>query len=250
MKRGLVIVVLASLMMSSAMGQDEIIPPKRAAAAKVGAVAGFTTSWLFLDAGPINTFLSGAGAGPLKTSGVFMMGGSGAAYIMVVKNLRVGGAGTSGSISSSLLGSDGVRRDAKLKAGYGAVSIEYVLQIVPHLDLVGGLSIGSGGIDLELRKDNGAQASWTGEQSSLKDTPISTTGNSLRTLQGSFFIYSPSVNIEWAILGWAGVRVGVSYMGMTSPSWKVDGNYALSNVPSDVSGKGWMLNGALIIGTL
>jgi hypothetical protein len=250
MKRSLAAVLLLGVLVGSALAQDELIPPKRSSAAKVGALGGYTTGWLFLDAGPINSFLTGGGAAELSTGGVFLQGGSGAAYIMVVKNLRVGGIGMSGHSSSSVLDpATGITRSAKLTAGFGGVSIEYVVPIVPRFDLVGGIMLGTGGIDLELRKETGAAVSWTGEQNTLKDNTLTTTGSTLRTLQSKFFVYVPSINFEYAFLGWVGIRVGASYVGMSSPSWKLNDNYSLSNVPSEVSGKGVMLNAALLIGT-
>jgi hypothetical protein len=251
MKRSLTVMLFALIVFSTAPAQeDQIPPPRRAHPAKVGAVGGFTTGLLFLDAGPINTFLSGGKAGNLSTGGVFLMGGAGSAYIMVLRNFRVGGVGMSGSISSSVLdAATGVRRDAQLKAGYGAVTIEYALPLIDRLDLIGGLALGTGGIDIILRKSNGAQSTWNGEQASLGGTDVSATGNITRTLSGKFFVWVPSVNLEYAFLGWMGVRVGVSYVGMSGPSWKVDSNYDLLNVPSSVNGKGWMVNLGLLVGT-
>ncbi len=86
--------VTAVLVVSVASSQEEPIPPKRSQMAKVGALGGFTASFLFMDMGPINDFLNGAKMGrPLSTNPVFMDGGAGAVYIMLVKNLRVGGPG-------------------------------------------------------------------------------------------------------------------------------------------------------------
>jgi len=233
-----------------AFSQEEPIPPKRSQMAKVGAVGGFTTTFLFMDMGPINDFLSGGKMGrPLSNSPVFMDGGAGAAYIMIVKNLRVGGIGMGGSATVSVLDpATGIRRDATVKAGYGAVSFEYVVPLVQHLDLVGGLQLGAGGIDIVVSKSDGNAISWTGEQTFLGSDNASP-GTVTRTLSGKFLIWVPSVSLEYSFLGWAGVRVGASYMGMSSPSWKLDSNWDILNVPSSVSGKGWTVNVALLVGT-
>lgn len=242
--------VLLTLACGAATAQEELIPPKRSNAAKVGAVGGFTTQWLFLDVAPVNDFLKSASAPTLSTGGVFLYGGAGSAYIMLFKNFRVGGIGMGGSISSSALDqTSNVRRDVKLSAGYGAVTLEYVVPIVPRLDLVTGIALGAGGIDLELRKSNGQTSTWDGEASSLKANDLTAAGSITRTLNGHFFIWSPSVSLEYAFLGFMGVRAGVSYLGMSSPSWKVDDNYDLLNVPSSVSGKGVTVNLALLVGT-
>jgi hypothetical protein len=107
--------------------------------------------------------------------------------------------------------------------------------------------IGGGGIDLILRQDNGGISRWDGEQNIfLSGNPGS---NLKRTLTGSYFVLVPSVNFEYAILGWVGFRLGASYVTMLSPSWTVDDNHELLGVPSKVSGKGFMINAGLFVGT-
>ncbi len=238
------------LLSTLTQAQEEPIPPKRSQMAKVGAVGGFTTSLLFMDMGPINDFLNGAKMGrPFSNAPIFMDGGAGAAYIMIVKNLRVGGIGMGGSITKSILDpATGIRRDATVKAGYGAVSFEYVVNLAQHLDLVGGLQLGAGGIDLIVRRTDGNPISWTGEQA-LLGSDNAAPGTLTRTLSGKFLIWVPSVSLEYAFLGWAGVRIGASYLGMSAPSWSLDGNYDVLNVPSSVSGKGVTVNLALLVGT-
>ncbi len=251
MKRCAFLVFLVLLTLSFAAAQDETIPPpRRAHPQKVGAVGGFTMGWLLLDVNPINSFLTAAKFNPLNTSGVFEVGGAGAAYIMVLKNFRVGGAGMSGSLSSSALeAGTGIRRDAELKAGYGAVTLEYVIPLMDRLDLVTGVALGAGGIDIILRKNNGTASTWQGEQNAFDSSAIAAVGNISRTLTGHFFIWVPSVSLEYAFLGWLGVRAGASYVGMSAPSWTVDSNYDLLNVPSNITGKGWMINLDLLVGT-
>jgi hypothetical protein len=234
---------------STVRAQEEVIPPKRSRGAKVGALAGFTMGYLFMDTAPINEFLKGANAAPVSSNGVFLYGGAGAAYIMLVKNLRVGGVGMSGHTSSSVVDAAGIRRDAKLTAGYGAVTFEYVVPIVERLDLVGGLNLGWGGIDIELTKSSSGTTTWEQEQTAFGSQSLTSVNNLTRTLSGNFFIWTPSVSLEYAILGWLGVRAGVSYLGMTGPSWEVDNNFDLVGVPSNVSGKGWMVNGGIFLGT-
>ena len=68
-------------------------------------------------------------------------------------------------------------------------------------------------------------------------------------MSGSFFVVIPSVNLEYAVLGWIGARIGVSYVGMYSPSWTLDDKDDLLGVPSNVNGKGFMINAGLFLGT-
>jgi hypothetical protein len=247
MKRALVAIMLCVVAVSLSVAQEDPIPPKRSKAAKIGGLGGFTPGWLFVDVKEINSFLVGGKGAPLKDDGVFLSGGAGAAYIMVVPNLRVGGMGMSGSISSTSLDATGLRRDAELHVGFGGVTVEYVLPLVERFDLTFGTMVGGGGIDLTLRQNSGGQSTWNGEQGHLGGT--GNVSNMTRKLSGSFFILIPSVNFEYSILSWVGFRLGASYVGMLGPSWKVDDEYELLGVPRKVSGRGVMLNAGLFVGT-
>lgn len=257
MKRLLSTILLLGLVIACSHAQEEPIPPKRSRAIKVGLFGGFTPGWLFADVAPINAFLTAGKGAALKDDGVFMTGGAGAAYIMVLPNVRVGGIGMTGGLKSTAIDINNVRRDANLRVGYGGVTIEYVIPIVERLDFAIGGMLGAGGMDLTLRHSNGGSNTWTKEQDLFGQWPIDvlsslqTAGapNVTRTLSGMFFVWSPTVNVEYAVLGWLGLRLGASYLGMSFPSWDVDGEYELLGVPSDVSGRGFMVQAGIFVGT-
>jgi hypothetical protein len=235
--------------------QEEMIPPippKRSRAAKVGVFGGFTPGWLFMDMKPINEILTASGGAALSESGIPLYGGGGAAYIMFVPNLRVGGLGMGGSVSSTSLDAAGVRRDAEVDAGWGGLTVEYVVPVVDKLDIAIGGMLGGGGIDITLRQDVGGAKTWGGEWGSF-DTGNYQNGGQItsvrRTLEGSFFVWIPSVNVEYAVTGWFALRLGASYVGMSSPSWSLDGEHDLLGVPSSVTGSGFMINAGLFVGT-
>ncbi|MBM2846128.1 MAG: hypothetical protein HW407_1440 [Bacteroidetes bacterium] len=226
MKPVLLTLLLSLFVWSLAPAQDEQpIPPQRSRAAKVGAFGGFIPGWLFVDVKPINEFLVPS---------------------------RGGGLGMSGSIKSTALDAAGIRRDAQLKVGFGGVTLEYVVPIVERLDLSVGTMLGGGGIDIILRQDAGGAKTWGQEWGYFESGNYGTAAqiNSVkRTLTGAFFVWVPSVNIEYAILGWVGVRLGATYVGMSAPSWTVDDNYELLGVPNKVNGQGFMINAGLFVGT-
>ncbi len=260
MRTTVLMLTVAALCASLGFAQDEPIPPKRSHMVKVGLFGGLTPGMIFPNVKPINDFLQAGGAAPLKTNGVFMLGGAGAAYIMIVPNLRVGGVGMSGSISStSLDAATNILRDVQLKIGYGGLTVEYVVPIFEHLDFAFGTMLGGGGMDLTLRKSNGGSNTWTGEQGYLgaAGNVFTASGaelgsppnNVTRILTGSFYIIVPSVAFEYALTGWFALRLGASYVGMVAPTWKVDSNYDLLGVPSNVNGNGFMVNLGLLVGT-
>lgn len=248
MSRLLGILSLILIVVQLAPAQDEPIPPKRSRMVKMGLFGGFTPGWLFVDVKPINTFLTAGHGAALSEGGMWMTGGAGAAYIMVLPNVRVGGMGMSGGLKSTAL-ANGIRRDANMTVGLGGVTVEYVLPVVERFDVAFGGLLGWGGLNLTLRQNNGGPNTWVGEQELFSAWTSGTPSNMTRNLAGSFFLWAPTVNMEYAILSWLAVRLGATYVGMSFPSWQVDGEYELLGVPSDVSGKGFMIQAGLFVGT-
>ncbi len=253
--KAMLLILLLSIAGSALLAQEDTIPPippKHTKAARIGALGGFTPGWLFIDVDPINKFLVPAKGAALSNDGVFLYGGGGAAYIMFIPNLRVGGLGMGGSIRSTSLDGAGVRRDADLNVSFGGVTLEYVVPLMERMDLAVGTMLGGGGLTLRLREDVGGNKTWAQEWQNFGSGIYqdgSQINNVLRRLDGSFFVWIPSVNVEYALLGWLAARVGVSYVGMSAPSWKIDEKDELLGVPTDVSGKGFMLNAGIFVGT-
>lgn len=248
MKKILLSLLLVFGVFGTLMAQEEPIPPRRTKAAKMGLFGGFMPGYLFVDTKELNTHLLNSGAAPLGEDGMFMYGGGGAIYIMVVPNLRIGGVGMSGGLTSSKV-TAGIRRDAEMRVGYGGVTVEYVVPIVPRLDVSFGTMIGWGGVDVTLTQDMGFAKTWEDEWSDFGFGGGTMVTSVRRQMSGKFWIFTPSVNVEYAILGWLGARLGVSYVTMVSPSWELDQTYDLLNVPSGIKGNGFMINGGLFFGT-
>jgi hypothetical protein len=170
---------------------------------------------------------------------------------MFIPNLRVGGLGMSGSLKSTSLDAFGLRRDAELTVGFGGVTIEYVVPVVERLDVSVGVMLGGGGVDIRLQQDLGGNKRWSQEWIDFSTGSYRTgsqVDNIQRELSGAFYVWVPSVTVEYAILGWLGVRAGVSYVGMSDPSWTIDGSDALLGVPDDVKGNGVMINAGVFVG--
>lgn len=250
MKRVLLALCTIVFMVSISSAQEEPIPPKRSQAAKIGGLFGYTPGWLFVKTKAINEYIVPARGAALKESGVYLNGIGGGLYIMFVPNLRVGGSGMSGKSTSTSLDGFGVRRDVEMEVSFGGVTVDYVVPLVERFDLVGGVTVGGGSLSLTLRQDFGRSPSWNSEWGNFGSPGgAGSPPNLSRKLSGSYFVIVPSVSFEYAILGWIGVRLGVSYVGMISPSWSVDDKYELLGVPSDISGRGFMINGGLFVGT-
>ncbi len=242
------IVVLITTFASAQDQDDEPLPPpRRAGATKIGGAGGFTQSWLFMNVDPINQIMKKENLAEFNRSGVFMVGGQGYGYIMLVPNLRIGGMGMSGSAKSKTLAGN-IVREVELSAGYGGVTVDYTLPVVPRLDVSIGMMLGGGGIDLKFNRSYGLAQQWdkTWDDFGLGAKPADEYSGKL---SGSFFIYQPALNVEYAVLRWVGIRAGVSYVGMSNPTWKRDDKFEVFGVPGDVSGKGWSFNTGIFIGT-
>jgi hypothetical protein len=248
-QRAILVALLLMFGLATVWAQEPPIPPRRGSAPKVGLFIGFTPSWLKVDVAPVNEFLVNTGAPLLDDKGLFMVGGAGSIYILVIKNFRVGGMGLSGSTSVSGVDQAGVRRDVQMAVGVGGLTFEYVIPIVRKLDFAFGSMVGWGSTTLTLRQYIGGNHTWSGEQALFGTWPPSSTISTERTLSGSFFVLVPSVSIEYAALGWLAFRLGAGYNLMLAPSWSVDGQYDLSGVPSSVKGDGFMINAGIFVGT-
>ena len=255
MRRLLGIFLIITMLVPLASAQEEPIPPRRTKAPKVGLFAGYTPGMLFFDVAPINAFLSGTGAAPMNDEAMFVQGGAGALYILVVPNVRVGFMAMSGGRTGTTVNAGTkIRQDVDVNVSFGGFTFEYVWTVVPKLDVALGTMIGWGGMGLTLRKQlPGPGATWDSEKGVYTNWPDQTGTDGMTTLtrdmSGSFFTLIPAVNVEYAISGWIGVRLGASYVAMMAPSWSLDGDYDLAGVPSSVKGNGLMLQAGIFVGT-
>ena len=225
---------------------DEILPPKRSAAPKIGGAAGFTPQWLFVDIDPINQVLNGAQAAPFNDGRLMLSGGQGYGYVLFIPNLRIGGMGAGGRMTSKSL-SGNTRRDVELSVSLSGVTLDYVVPVMPRLDLSFGMLLGKGSMDLKITRDDGGAKVWDDLWNQFGS--LQPAQEYSRKLSGSFFVVQPSVNIEFSLLRWVGLRAGVSYVDMSGGDWTMDDKYDIYGVPSNISGKGWMINTGIFIGT-
>jgi hypothetical protein len=245
----LLLEIVGSMVLFAQQDEEEPLPPpRRTSAPKIGGALGFTQNVLFLNLDPINEVLRKSNAAPFSGNAMLLTGAQGYGYVMVVNNLRVGGMGATGTRKSTSVDPGGnISRNVELSAGYGGVTVDYVIPVVPRLDLALGGLVGGGGMSFKMTLDRGNVRLWN----DVWDTFGSATAADQYStkVSGSFFVYQPSVNLEYAVLRWLGVRAGASYLGMAGSNWKQDDQFDVSGVPDNISGKGWMINGGIFVGT-
>ena len=239
---------VASPVFSQTGDQYEPIPPANSSQGKIGGGGGYTPGWLFMDLDRLNETIVAAGGTPFDGGRLLMQGGQGYAYLLLVQNLRIGGMGMSGTRSTARIEqSTNTRRDVELSVGYGGVTLEYTVPVVPRLDVTIGTVLGGGGMSLTIRRDRGSAREWGDIWGEMGGAQAATEFS--RKLEGSFFTYQPSLTVELALLRWLGIRAGVGYLGMAGGSWELDGHYELLGVPDDIAADGWMINTGIYIGT-
>src|SRR5437879_1786495 len=178
--------------------EEPLPPPRHGGAAKIGGAIGFTTSYLFLDLDAFNQVFGNASAAQFGNKGMVLYGGQGYGYVMIVPNLRIGYLNMGGT-RKSLSVEGNTRRYVDLSVGFSGASFDYVIPVVPRLDLSLGILVGGGGVDITMSRDEGFAKTWDKVWADFGD-PAAASGEYSRKLSGRFFVYQPSLKIEFALL--------------------------------------------------
>lgn len=213
---------------------------KRYFDAPFGGGGGYTPGWIFVNMDELNKQLVSFGSGQLTTTGFYTSGGAGFIYIGFIPNLRIGGMGFGGSTSQSAL-INGVNREAVYQIGGGAFTIEYTLPFVKDIAVSLGASIGGGSIQIELYRNSGTfdwQTIWTDTLSQ----------NISRTLSNSFFMLTPTLNVDIPLYRFISFRLGLGYQMALGKTWKIENDKSLANVPTKVNGNAFVIQSGIFLG--
>lgn len=215
---------------------------------KVGGAGGVTPIVGLFDNKEIDKYLTAAGLPALGSDPVYLIGGEGYGYIMFLRNVRMGGFGVTGNrVVSKFDPVNNLRKEVAYNVSYGGFLMDYVQPIAYRLDVAVGASIGGGSIDITMRRDDRGFVDWDSLWVQYGD-PVRSTTNYTRKLTGSFVTFNPHVNIEYTLLTWLQLRVGVGYPIMFSPDWKLDEKYDVSSVPSKMKASGYAINAGIMFG--
>jgi hypothetical protein len=218
---------------------------------KIGGSGGVTPIVGMFDNVEIDKFLTSAGMPTLGTDPLYLIGGEGHAYIMFLKNVRMGGFGAAGGKTVSAIqpitGGGSLRKEVDYKVSYGGFLIDYVQPVAYRLDVSIGASIGGGEMSFTMRRDNGNFKDWTTEWNDFGNPNSSAIGYT-KKLTGTFVVFTPRVNIEYTLLTWLQLRIGAGYPVMYSPEWKLDDQYEVNAVPSKIKLNGYTINAGIMFG--
>jgi hypothetical protein len=219
--------------------------------AKLGGAGGVTPIVGMFDNKEIDTYLKSTGLPVLGSDPMYLIGGEGYGYIMFLRNVRMGGFGATGNKSVSVVSVDTLGRNLKksvdYEVSYGGFLMDYVQPVAYRLDIAFGASIGAGEINVTMRRDDGKFKDWNNLWNEFGNPYVQST-NYTRRLNGTFVVFNPHVNIEYAILSWLQLRVGAGYPMMFSPEWKLDDNYEINSVPAKIKTNGYTINAGIMFG--
>ena len=252
MKRIIAIAALLSIVALTTFAQDEDSSGEsnnfRRTKSKVGGAGGFIPGWGLFKFDEINKVLQSSGL-PLipKSEPMYLAGGEGYGYIMFLKNVRMGGRGIGGTISSTTFDkTTNVTKSVDYRISYGGFLVDYVMPIGDRLDVSIGLTLGGGSVNITVTRDDGSGKLWDDLWTEFGANTA--TKNKTQHLNGSFFALQPSANIEYALLRWFQIRVGVTYPYMTNASWKLEDDKDILGVPTKLKPDGPVITGGIMFG--
>jgi hypothetical protein len=212
--------------------------------APFGGGIGYVPAWYFPNVDPINDFLP-PDMPELSGSGFYSSGIGGYIYIGVIKNLRLGGMGFGGSLSSSQK-LNSINREIIYSLGGGGVTLEYTLPFIKNFGVSIGAVIGAGNMEIHLYSNNSG-FEWEGVWENFSDPNLSS-DNYSRKLNNSFWMLTPTLNIDYPINRFVNLRLGFGYQLTFAEDWTVDNDQPLNGVPSDISGNTFFIQSGIFIG--
>jgi hypothetical protein len=249
-------ILLSIAIFSFSMAQDtndesQSDRPSRSFKTKVGGAGGVTPIVTMFDNTEIDNLLRSAHLPTLGSDPMYLIGGEGYGYIMFIKNVRFGGFGASGSRTVSAIDnlSDGtqLKKEVKYGVSYGGFLIDYVMPVAERIDVAVGGTIGGGSMNIRMTRDKGSFKDWGAIWNNF-GTDSSTTQIYTRNLTGGFVVFNPHVSIEYTMLRWLQLRIGVGYPIFFSPDWKLDDQFSIDNVPSKMKANGYTINAGIMFG--
>ena len=213
--------------------------------ARFGIAGGVNPVYFFPNIDAVNNQANNMGLGELSKSGMFLWGGSGYAYIMFISNLRLGGIGLSGTISSkgTYLNMD---RELDYSFGLGGVTIEYTLPFIQKVAVSVGTIVGVGTQSIEAYQNEG-KYNWENSFPQTLFSSLATPGNYSK-LKNTFFTFTPTLNLDFPLSRFMAFRVGGGYIMNFNDKWKVNNGQEISGVPGNLTNNNFFIQTGIYFG--
>ena len=207
--------------------------------APFGGGGGFTPGWYIPNVDPLNLKLKVVGIPEFSKDGMFTTGGAGFIYVGFVKNLRIGGMGFSGTRSESA-SSSGTNYEATYSLGGGGLTVEYTLPFIKNIGVSLGGIVGGGSITIETFS-NTSSLNWD----KLFDNSST---NNLTRLSNSYWILTPTLNMEIPVYRFVALRIGLGYQFTLGGSWEANNGQSISGVPNNLNGNSFFIQTGIFAG--
>lgn len=215
--------------------------------ARFGAALGLTPTYVFPNFDPINAQIKDMKIDQLSNSGMFVIGGGGYAYIMLVDNLRIGGMGVTGTKSTRGTVS-GLNKEVKYNCSFGGVSFEYTLPFINKIALSVGTVVGMGTTSVEIFQSSGT-FNWVDTWRKVNEGIVLTNQVSDK-ITNSFYSITPTLNIDIPLSRFAAVRIGGGYVASFGNDWKINNEKTINNTPSDLTSNSFFIQTGIFFGLI
>jgi hypothetical protein len=212
--------------------------------APFGGGIGYVPAWYIPKVSPVNDFLP-SGMPELSTSGFFSSGIAGFIYIGFVKNLRVGGMGFGGSINSTQK-INTLNREVVYSLGGGGVTLEYTLPFIKNFGVSVGTVIGVGNMEINLYGSS-SSFDWDAVWEDFSDPNLPSDSYS-KLLTNSFWMLTPTLNVDYPIYRFVSLRLGVGYQITFASDWTADNDQPLAGVPSNITSNSFFIQSGIFVG--
>ncbi len=240
MKKFILVISFLLILKVNAQGLEQV-----GWVSKFGIAVGFTPVYFLPDLSPMKQMLENFGTGGLANGGLLGYGGGGYAYVMLVKNLRIGGYGFSAATQVSNV-VNGLKREAEFSYGGGAFTIEYTLPSVKKVGISFGAMIGGVSAELTLTQLN-KDFNWSNLWNEFDNKNFSSR-NITHKLSNSGLIIAPIFNVDIPFNRFMAFRIGGGYLVSFSSDWKVDDRYNIADVPPGLKSDSFFVELGLFAG--
>lgn len=196
--------------------------PTRSAGGIFGAGGAVTPIWFMPNMDVTNAELARLGFPALPDGGMFMLGGRGYAYIIIVPNLRVGGMGAGTSVTAERT-SGSLREASSMSTAFGGVTLEYVVPFGRFHLAAGGL-LGGGSRTLTLQRAPVGDKSWPG-------APGAPVGEEYRVYANSYLAWQPWLTAEYEISPFVVAGLTGGWYGTSGSTWTLNDHFPVSGMP-------------------
>jgi len=211
--------------------------------APFGGGGGFVGGWYIPNFDPLNLKLKEVGIPELSTNGMFTTGGAGFIYIGFVKNLRLGGMGFSGAVSSTTkIGTDNL--EAIYSLGGGGLTVEYTLPFIKDIGVSVGAILGAGSLSVELYRNDG-NFNW---ENIWDDIDAGQSTDVSRKIENSYWTFTPTLNAEFPVYRFVALRLGAGYQLTFGGDWEAENGQSISGIPSDLKADGFFIQAGIFAG--